>query len=214
MKTWVLIFCLFAVPASAQQSLVSAVKDDLIRRGVDISGPCGAFGITKRVAWALRGQGIGLVSKPQGTNCDGFSVDNVSTGMTGRSIDILVDAGGQNGPAWNDIGQTGGDWAPAIDPGDVPAPPPTQPPPSNPVPPTVIDLSGIYQRIEWTDQNGERRYLDLRAAQTMLSTQLQQIDARLVKMDNEPAWLMKVLSNRYVQMALSGIGAYIGAKLQ
>ena len=53
-----------AVPATAQQSVVAAVKADLVARGVDLSGDCGAFAITSRVAWTLRSRPTGCCLTP------------------------------------------------------------------------------------------------------------------------------------------------------
>ena len=76
------------------------MKAQLQARGVDLTGPCGAFAITKRVAWGLRATGAGLLSKPSGNNCDGFAVDIVAF-PTGLIVDILGDAGNANTPLWN-----------------------------------------------------------------------------------------------------------------
>jgi hypothetical protein len=105
-------------PASPTAGFVAAVKAQLQARGVDLTGACGAFAITKRVAWGLRATGAGLLSKPAGNNCDGFAVDIVAF-PTGLIVDILGDAGNGNTPSWN----TGEPveatrYRPAIDPGD------------------------------------------------------------------------------------------------
>src|SRR5688572_15243198 len=55
---------------SATGAYVAAVKERLRADGVDLIGPCGAFAITKRVAWGLRATGAGLLSKPYGNQCD------------------------------------------------------------------------------------------------------------------------------------------------
>ena len=134
----VLVFWLLAAPALAQVEIVQAVKNDLVSRGVDLSGPCGGFNITKRVAWILRAQGIGLLDKPSGNNCQGYSVDYlVFPDFSGR--DILGDGGGENSPLWSvepnePAGTFVGRWRAAFDPGDTQAPPPTLPP----TPPVVV----------------------------------------------------------------------------
>lgn len=104
--------------------LVQQTKDALLARGEDLSGPCGAFKITKRVAWALRSQGYCLLSKPSGNNCEGYSVDYV-VHVSGQGYDILGDAGGANTPGWNPGDTFTSDrLAPPIDPGDTAAPVP------------------------------------------------------------------------------------------
>jgi len=86
------------VPAMSA-AYVAAVKAQLEAAGVNLIGPCGAFQITKRVAWGLRGAGVGLVSKPGGNHCDGYSVDYLCF-QNGHGVDILGDAGGENTPQW------------------------------------------------------------------------------------------------------------------
>jgi hypothetical protein len=86
---------------SQTASYVAAVKAELQARGVDLSGPCGAFAITKRVAWGLRHLGCGLLSKPSGNNCEGFATDIVMfKDQGGNIIDVLGDGGGSNTPLW------------------------------------------------------------------------------------------------------------------
>ena len=88
-------------PPSQTAGYVAAVKAQLQAQGVDLSGPCGAFAITKRVAWGLRHQGCGLLSKPGGNNCEGFATDIVMfKDQGGQIIDILGDGGGANAPQW------------------------------------------------------------------------------------------------------------------
>jgi hypothetical protein len=122
--------------ASAQIEVVSAVKNDLVARGISLAGPCGAFEITKRVAWILRDHGVYLLSKPSGNNCQGYSVDYiVFTDASGR--DILADGGGENTPQWSSepnepSGTFVGRRRDPFDPGDTITP---TPPPIEPVPP-------------------------------------------------------------------------------
>src|SRR5258706_3387516 len=104
----VAVLVLLASVASAQNhtDVVTAVKAELQAHGQDLAGPCGAFQITKRVAWRLRSEGAGLLSKPSGNNCDGYAVDYV-TYPDGSGVDILGDAGGANSPGW-DQGEAAG----------------------------------------------------------------------------------------------------------
>jgi hypothetical protein len=88
-------------PPSQTAEYVAAVKAQLQAQGVNLSGPCGAFAITKRVAWGLRHLGCGLLSKPSGNNCEGFATDIVMfRDQGGQIIDILGDGGGNNTPSW------------------------------------------------------------------------------------------------------------------
>lgn len=105
--------------------LVRRVKADLERRHVNLSGACGAFEITKRVAWALKGEGFGLLAKPGGNQCQGYATDIVSEQGTGVNVDILGDGGGANTPGWGPYPPDPdviGRWRPAVDPGDAVTP--------------------------------------------------------------------------------------------
>lgn len=79
---------------------VRAVKAQLEAAGENLIGPCGAFKITSRVAWGLRGAGIGLLDKPGGNQCSGFATDVLVLPNRTDIIDILSDGGGQNTPSW------------------------------------------------------------------------------------------------------------------
>jgi len=130
------------------KDLVAMVKADLEQRGVNLTGPCGAFAITSRVAWTLRGEGYGLIHKSAGQNgCDApggrYAIDAVML-EDGQTFDLLVNGGGDedkegrpipgtgNGPAWQIVrGQPPGAWRPpfnpdagAVEPGEPVLPPP------------------------------------------------------------------------------------------
>lgn len=126
-----------------QTDVVRAVKAALEARGVDLSGPCGAFAITQRVAWQLRGEGAGLLDKPAGNNCGGYSVDAICY-PDGRLVDCLEDAGGGNVPMWGANGTVDpGRYRPAVDPGDGGAPGPVTPAPA----PAVVDVAPLVAAI-------------------------------------------------------------------
>lgn len=130
-------------PSIAQVEIVAAVKNDLVARGVNLQGACGAFEITKRVAWVLRAQGAGLLSKPTGNNCQGYA-DGFITYVDGSGVDIIGDAGGQNIPTWQVSEPPGallGRWRAPFDPLDSVTPPVT--PPGPVTPPTA----GLEQQI-------------------------------------------------------------------
>lgn len=127
------------------QGIVDTIKAQLEARGVDLRGPCGAFEITSRVAWEVRGEGWGLHAKESGNQCQGYSVD-VLIHPSGKYVDILQDAGGANGPSWQL--HEGGDvtkWRPPFEVDTPPTPPPNPPP--NPDPP-ALDLVAWLTRIE------------------------------------------------------------------
>lgn len=133
--------------------VVRRVKADLELAGVDLSGPCGAFQITKRVAWQLRATGAGLLFKPGGNNCEERSVDYIvfetPAGVVG--VDMLGDAGGANSPAWNPDPMPdpalAGRWREPADPGDVPQEPPQPGEPGQPEPP-ASDLEARVADLE------------------------------------------------------------------
>lgn len=83
-------------------SYIAECKDFLEQSGLDLSGPCGAFLITKMAAWGLRATGAGLLSKPSGNNCDGYATDIICY-RDGRIIDVLGDGGNANTPNWNEV---------------------------------------------------------------------------------------------------------------
>jgi hypothetical protein len=130
--------------------LIASIKADLVAKGVNLTGPCGAFEITKRVAWALRDEGIGLVAKNAAQNgCDAngerYAIDALMM-RDGQTFDILVNGGGEerngvpipgtgNDPAWQVTGAAPRDsWRapfdvdrnvdPGPDPGPIPGPGP------------------------------------------------------------------------------------------
>lgn len=122
------------------KELVEAVKNDLVARGFNLTGPCGAFEITKRVAWILKGDGIGLHRQTPGRNgCDWnggyFSIDGLIY-RDGPGIDCLGDGGGANTPLWTEEPDWDPDrWVAPMDPGDVTVPPePPEPPVPGPGP--------------------------------------------------------------------------------
>lgn len=182
--------------AQSHADVVAAVKASLVARGVDLSGECGAFQITKRVAWQLRAEGAGLLDKPSGSNCMGYSTDIIAY-PGGRIFDILVDGGGANGPAWSGVDPVDpGRYRPAIDPGDSPGPTPTP----TPTPAPGLDLSvvntWIQQWAQWQDGNNERRYLDLKAEAAADAERDATLAAQLKAHDEKPNPLLELLKDR------------------
>lgn len=132
---------------------VETVKAYLEARGEDLSGPCGAFKITKRVAWALKDTGAGLLEKTSGNNCEGYAADVICY-PDGRTFDILEDGGGKNGPRWAQHlphdPAVAARYRPAIDPGDVPdSGNQNKPDPGGNKPdPGTVDLSALLAQIQ------------------------------------------------------------------
>lgn len=88
------------MPSSAEgTAMVAFVVADLQARGISILGDCGAFEVTKRVAWHFRDRGAGLERKTGGRRCEDASIDIVLFN-DGTSVDILIGGGTENGPAW------------------------------------------------------------------------------------------------------------------
>jgi len=154
----------YPVTAQAQDhtDLVIRIKNTLQAQGVDLSGACGAFQITKRVAWELRGEGYGLLGgkTPGQSGCsehgDRYASDWVLR-PNGQGADILSDAGGGNGPQWGTDSAEAGFYRPAFDPGDSPVPVPVPVPTPTPVPTPIPvpypvptpgpDYSSLLQQI-------------------------------------------------------------------
>lgn len=144
------LLALLPIPAWAQDAgAVAQVKSELQARGIDLSGPCGAFEITKRVAWRLKASGAGYLSKPGGNNCQGFSTDYVVF-LNGPAVDILGDGGGANNPQWsvdNDPALIAR-WVAPVNPDPVVVPPLIPGPIATvPAPLPSIDLSGVYAQF-------------------------------------------------------------------
>jgi hypothetical protein len=141
--------------ASAQVEIVQAVKADLVSRHVSLAGPCGAFEITKRVAWALRSQGLGLLSKPGGNNCQGYATDFLVR-PDASGIDILGDSGGDNVPGWSESeppGALAGRWREPFDPGDTVVTPPAPPqPPTSTLEQQIYDLLVAHEDAEQAER--------------------------------------------------------------
>lgn len=140
--------------------VVAAVKNDLTARGINLNGPCGAFEITRRVAWRLRGESAGVLHKPTGNNCQGFAVD-IIVFPDGTHFDILINAETENKPAWQLVKVAGteeplkvdpGRWRAPTDPDPVPTSDTRGPGPSVVVPPTATapaaDLTPLLAKLD------------------------------------------------------------------
>lgn len=114
-------------------AIVDSIKKFVVARGVDLKGPCGAFEITKRVAWFFRETGAGLHAKYTGERCGDYN-SNIVIWQDGQYVDCLVDAGGANTPAWQLEQGDGIYWRPPVDPGDAVAPAPVPSPTPAPAP--------------------------------------------------------------------------------
>ncbi len=107
-------------PVERSAAYIGRVKDWLLSRGHNLSGPCGAFDIVSNAAWYLRPSNptVGLLDKPAGNNCRGYATDIIMfSDMNGDIIDCLGDGGGQNVPQWG-VSDTvdPGRWRPPVQP--------------------------------------------------------------------------------------------------
>jgi hypothetical protein len=80
-----------------------------------------AFEVTKRVAWALRGEGAGELIKEGGENIVSWQGYSFAAGRicypNGQIYKVVSDVGGANGPSWQDNGFVDPKlYVPAIDP--------------------------------------------------------------------------------------------------
>ena len=168
---------LAAGPAVAQSQshadVVAAVKQVLVARGMNLLGNCGAFEITKRVAWQLRGEGAGLLAKPDGEGCEGFAKDIIAY-PSGMIVDILIASGdlGGNGPSWEiKPAVEASRWRPVGRDPDGVAPIPGPPAVLSPGPPPVaapstalsIDPATILERLAAIDAKQDALSLQLKA---------------------------------------------------
>jgi hypothetical protein len=195
----VLALLLLAAPASAQDfadrygvTVVTDVKADLVRRGISLSGPCGAFQITGRVAWQLRDRGLGLVGKTpaqNGCTIDGqrYSVDAV-VDRGGNVFDILINSETDNAPAWQFVGvDTNHTWRAPVDLDPAPAIPdpvyPVYPPTPAPAPLPSVDLTPLLYQMETLNQRLARvpDQLDTLIAKQAADTEAIRADIRAVK---------------------------------
>jgi hypothetical protein len=207
---------LIAAPAYAQpeRDIVARAKADLIARGVDLSGECGAFQITRLAAWRLRETGAGLLSKTSGAQCQGFAVDVVAY-ADGRTFDVLIDGGQANGPDWRQHlphdPAIAPRWRPPIDPGDTPGTGGGQVV-VQPQPIAAVDFSRVYRELETIraeqqslfDQ-AERVYSDLTRKHEALVASLALHDQRLEAHDKDPSWVKKLFTNANTYAVIAGM---------
>lgn len=223
-RKWIaalIVSMMLVAPLAAFQgqykSEVAFVKTMLMAEGKDLSGACGAFQITGRVAFRLKDLGFKLLKKQGGNRAiilpDGSCVDSDHGSGVGYAVDYLIsvnegfvgydllgDGGGENGPQW--IGPEDGTdivtrnaqnmAEPFAMGGDIvvpPAPPPAPQPPPTPVPSPVPPVSPSDQTITLLIERI-----------VALQEQQQKEHAEILAAVNNPGWLKKFVSNRYVQL--------------
>jgi hypothetical protein len=185
--------------ASAQHAdVVAAVKASLLERGIPILGPCGAYEITKRVAWRLREESAGTYEKLTGNNCQGRSIDIISY-PDGRIYDVLQNAENDNIPAWNLVNQlpeNSARWRPVLtdpDSGVLPTPPQPPAPPVPSVPPS-IDLSEILHKLETILQHIDEQHFRMEELAIVNQNEHHATQDRLKQHDEHPTYLSHIAS--------------------
>lgn len=211
-----------ASPVQAQADVVATVKASLQARGVSLADSCGAFEVTRRVAWQLRATGAGLLDKPSGNQCQGRAVD-IIVYPDGRAVDILSDAGGVNGPTWNEIEPVEASrWRQPTDPGDS-APPSTGQPPVI-VQAPAVDLSGVLVAIGQVRRDigvpgDDSQYLQMERVYGDLAAKLEEVNrkadalaAQLKQHDESPTFMGKLFGSRYTQILMGAAAAWFTAQ--
>ena len=135
--------------------VVKAVKAELEARGVNLSGPCGAFAIASRVAWRLRDTGIGLHHQDAGRTHCAFQGGTYSPDFLvypdGRGVDVLGDGGGANNPQWAEKPGDATRWRAPGNPDagapETPQPTPTPVPAPSPCLYQPVDLGAILEEL-------------------------------------------------------------------
>jgi hypothetical protein len=136
----------------------------------------------------------GLLRKPDGTNCGGYSCDVICFSDV-TLFDVLQDSDGAAIPAWNPTTNPRGYRCEMAASAGQPSPLPTQTLPAGTSIP-ALDLSPILARLEATDARIERVYADL-------TNQNRDNTATLKAAIDEPAWYSKLFGNKYVQLAIA-----------
>src|SRR4029453_8066374 len=106
---------------------VASVKARVLAAGINLNhgpGECGRFEVTKRVAWELRADGLGLMAKVGSQNgCSATNtLDEPKYGVgfvmypDGTFADILCGGGDGNTPCWGTGTTTPSLWRPAFNP--------------------------------------------------------------------------------------------------
>lgn len=107
--------------SAAQTGLVQQVKNYVTAAGIYQTGTyCMSFEIVKRVAWALRDQGVGVLATFHTSQCNGFSADVIAY-SDNSGVDILGAAPEEDRPIWlagPPNNEAGVFWVAPSDPGD------------------------------------------------------------------------------------------------
>jgi hypothetical protein len=94
--------CTFVSKMNDNTCFIAQAKAELLARGVDLSGECGAFRIVALAASRIPGAGF---KRKGGTNCNGYSIKSIMF-ADGSDFEVLISPGTTNGPEWRYAGIT------------------------------------------------------------------------------------------------------------
>lgn len=228
MKRLILAFALFASPAVAQPSLLGDASNPqpgtLIYERAKfppVLTRAQTVELLNAVAWANRASGWGMLSKGGDNSCSNgrisISCDTLIHYPSTMHFDVLIDGEATAKPDWRPngpcfLGPSSGcelsKFVAPYDPGGSVVPPPVVVPPTQPPyqpPPVYTDLTPIYQRLDSLSAQAERMFADLTARDTARAMQIQAVDQRLEKHDNDPSWVRKFFTNSNTYVAIAGV---------
>lgn len=222
------MFCGVCNAQSPHADVVAQVKNELLARGENLSGTCGAFKITSEVGTRLAAEGWGYVHS-DGNGCprpgENYRADTLMQ-PNGYTIDILRLSESNNGdvsnplayniPDWSQTGnQNPANWrspfalAPPV-PQPFPTPTPVPAPWPAPLPVPTLDLTGVYDRLNSLAQQAERIYADMVARDQARAAQAAALSEQLRKHDEDPSWVRKFFTNsNTITALLAGVGAIL-----
>ena len=224
MKGWIVGLVLLASPVSAQPVLTTLMQERAQLPTPMASSQIGA--LLNTVAWVHRGEGWGLISKPQGSNCPTPASVPVSCDILlhpSGAFDVLLDAESAGVPQFARIGEPDfSRFIAPVDPGGVVPPSPVPPSPPYPVPDPIDDVVAMLRQSRGEDSaQQERIYVDLKASIADSTAQIlaevrashSALREQIREHDAAPMWLTKVVSNRYVQIIAAAVGTWITERL-
>lgn len=207
------VFVIWAVPAFGQQNLLPDIQAERAKYGPTMTSAEQAQLLN---AVAGRNPGWGMFQKGDGNSCPlgavSVSCDILLHSPSLSYFDVLgqADPNGAAVPQWIRGGACaaapGGGCAGFVAPAGVVVSLPPVVPPAPPVP--SLDLSAILNRLEMIEAERGAQYVDLVNRSEAQDKVILAIQERLIQHDEEPAWITKALSNRYVQAGLGVLGGF------
>lgn len=215
MKKLLVVFVFVAAPAFAQESVVAKYR-------ANYPTPLNAeqkVDLLRHVAVDVHG---GLLVKRDGTNCGGYSCDVICFSDQ-VLFDVLQDQDNAAIPRWDATSNPRGYRCELVAVTGEVTPPVTNPPSNSPADSSQVltqlrldliklsdKLSDISARIGAPPSDSvyaqhERTYADL-------TNQHKAQSAELKAAIDSPGWFSTVFGNRYVQLALVGLGSYFATE--